>query len=129
MKTVAASLASGVLVIAACGSSPGLPPRSDVAGHRDLIGNTYRFAVVEYGGLTYHVPARVGAQISDVQHRVHHRAQVVSVLAALLAGRVEHRLQQRPLLTRQITGTCHAGHRDDQRHSGNRDTPSKRRRQ
>jgi hypothetical protein len=41
--------------------------------------------------------------VGDVQHCVHHAAQVVGVPAAALAWRVEHRLQQAPLLIGQIT--------------------------
>jgi hypothetical protein len=70
--------------------------------------------------------APLAAGLGDVQHRVHHRAQVLSVLAAPLAGRVEHRPQQRPLLIAQVTWIRHAGHCDDHRLSGNRDTPNKR---
>jgi hypothetical protein len=66
----------------------------------------------------------LAAGLRDVQHRVHHRAQVLSVLASPLAGRVDHRLQQRPLLIGQIIWIRHAGHCDDHQRSGNRDTPS-----
>jgi len=62
MKAVATLWASISLVLAACASSPGSRPASS-AGSQDLIGSACRFAVVEYRGRSYHVPARLGAQI------------------------------------------------------------------
>lgn len=40
--------------------------------------------------------------VREVQHRVDYRPQVGAVLAAALAGRTEHRLQQLPLLVGQV---------------------------
>jgi hypothetical protein len=65
--------------------------------------------------------------VGDVQHRIHHGAQVISVLPAALAGGGEHRLEQGPLLIGQIACVRHAGDGAHPRHRGShldRDTAS-----
>lgn len=49
----------------------------------------------------------LAARVGDVEHRVDHTPQVRSVLRPALAGRAEHRFQQRPLLVGQVTGIGH----------------------
>ena len=68
--------------------------------------------------------APLAAGLGDVQPRVHDSPKVCCVLAAPLARRVEHRLQQGPLVIGQVTWVRHAPHRDDGSPHGNRDTPS-----
>ena len=68
--------------------------------------------------------APLAACLGDVQHPVHHGAQVVGVLATALPRRVEHRLQQVPLVVGQVTWVRHAPHGDDRLRPCNRDTPS-----
>ncbi|HEY0950235.1 hypothetical protein [Nocardioides sp.] len=50
-----------------------------------------------------------------MQQRVHHDPEVIGVLAA---ARVEHRLQQLPLVIVQVTWVRHAAHGDAALHPG-----------
>jgi hypothetical protein len=62
--------------------------------------------------------APLAAGVGDAQHRVHHLPEVRFVLGSALAGRVEHRFQQRPLFVGQVTGVRHVEHGADQAGDG-----------
>ena len=67
----------------------------------------------------------MAAGLGDVQHGVHHGSEVIGVLAAALAWRHEHRLEQGTLVIGQVTWVRHAGHGAHGHDPCNRDTPSK----
>ena len=52
----------------------------------------------------------MAAGLGDVQHGVDHGSEVIGVLAAALAWRYEHRLEQGTLVIGQVTWVRHAGH-------------------
>ena len=68
--------------------------------------------------------APLATGLRDVQRRLHHRAQVIAVLAAPLAGSIEHCFNSVHCSSVRVTWIHHAPHRDAQWRSGNRDTPS-----
>ncbi len=70
------------------------------------------------------VEARFGRAFRDLLHRSGWVADEPWTLPAPLSRRVQHRLQEVPLVVGEVTWVGHAPHSDDQRRRRNRDTPS-----